>query len=95
MKNYIDEIYTVEQFIQDNPALAEQADKALQYLKQHINHNEDTAFAVIKVEGYKCIAYVTDDFSPYVLGEHIAPFDKDRTYPLQGLVTNYAFKRYN
>ena len=95
MKNYTDEIYTVEQFKQDNPALAEQAEKALRYLKDHINHSEDTTFVVIKVESYKCVAYLTDEFSPYVLGEHIAPFDNDRIYPLQGLVTNYAFKRYN
>lgn len=95
MKNYIDEIYSIEQFKQDNPALAEQADRALQYLKKHINHSKDTTFVVIEVESYKCVAYLIDEFSPYVLGEHIAPFDKDRIYPLQGLVTNYAFKRYN
>ena len=94
MNNYLDEIYTVEQFKQDNPALAGQADKALHYLKEHINHREDITFVVIEVEGYKCVAYVTDDFSPYVLGEYIAPFDDDRIYPLQGLTTNYAFKRY-
>ena len=94
MNNYLDEIYTVEQFKQDNLTLAEQAERALQYLKEHINHSEDT-FVVIEVESYKCVAYVKDDFSPYVLSEHIAPFDDDRIYPLQGLVTNYAFKRYN
>lgn len=95
MKNYIDEIYTVEQFIQDNPALAEQANRALQYLKEHINRSEDTTFVLIEVESYKCVAYLVDEFSPYILAEMIAPFDNDRIYPLQGLVTNYAFKRYN
>ena len=95
MKNYIDEIYSIEQFKRDNSALAEQANRALQYLKEHINHSKDTTFVVIEVESYKCVAYLIDEFSPYVLGEHIAPFDKDRIYPLQGLVTNYAFKRYN
>ena len=95
MKNYIDEIYTVEQFIQDNPALAEQANRALQYLKEHINRSEDTTFVLIEVESYKCVAYLVDEFSPYILAEMISPFDNDRIYPLQGLVTNYAFKRYN
>ena len=33
MKNYLDEIYTVSEFKKDNPALAEQAERALQYLK--------------------------------------------------------------
>lgn len=94
MKNYIDEIYTVSEFKRDNPELSKQAEKALQYLKGYCPNSEDAAFVVIEVEGYHCIAYLTDKFAPYTLGTTIAPFDKDRIYPLQGLVTNYAFKRY-
>ena len=94
MKNYLDKIYTVPEFKRDNPALAEQAERALQYLKGYCQSNEDATFVVIEVEGYHCIAYLTDEFSPYTLGEMIAPFDKDRIYPLQGLITQYAFKRY-
>lgn len=92
MKNYLDEIYTVSEFIRDNPALAEQAERAMQYLKG--NCPDDAVFVVIEVEGYNCVAYLTDEFSPFVLGNHIAPFDKDRIYPLQGLISQYAFKRY-
>ena len=94
MTNYLDEIYTVSEFKRDNPALAVHAEKALLYLKGYLQSNENTKFVVIEVEGYNCIAYLTDEFSPYVLGKHIAPFDKDRIYPLQGLVTVYAFQRY-
>ena len=94
MKNYIDEIYTVSEFQRDNPAFAEQAEKALQYLKGYCPNSEYAIFVVIEVEGYYCIACLTDEFAPYTLGTTIAPFDKDRIYPLQGLVTNYAFKRY-
>lgn len=94
MKNYIDEIYTVSEFKRDNPELANQAEKALQYLKGYCPNSEDAIFVVIEVEGYYCIACLTDEFAPYTLGTTIAPFDKDRIYPLQGLVTNYAFKRY-
>ena len=85
MKSYLDEIYTVKEFQRDNPALAEQAERALNY----------KTFVVIEVEGYKCVAYLTDEFAPYVLSDMVAPFDKERIYPLQGLVTQYAFKRYN
>ena len=95
MKNYLDEIYTVSKFIRDNPALAEQAERALNYLKGYCPNSEDETFVIIEVEGYKCVAYLTDEFVPYVLSDMIAPFDKDRIYPLQGLVTKYAFKRYN
>ena len=94
MKNYIDEIYTVSEFRRYNPELAKQAEKALQYLKGHCPNSENATFVVIEVESYHCIAYLTDEFAPYTLGTTIAPFDKDRIYPLQGLVTQHAFKRY-
>ena len=95
MKNHLDEIYTVSEFQRDNPALAEKAERALNYLKGYFLGSKDATFVIIEVEGYKCVAYLTDEFRPYTLGEMIAPFDKDRVYPLQGLVTQFAFKRYN
>ena len=94
MKSYLDEIYTVSEFKRNNPALAEQAERALQYLKDHCPNSEVDTFVVIEVESYNCIAYLADEFAPYTLGTTIAPFDEDRIYPLQGLVTKYAFKRY-
>lgn len=94
MKNYIDEIYSVSEFMRDNSAFAEQAEKAVQYLKSYCPNSQDAIFVVIKVENYNCIAYLTDEFAPYTLGTTIAPFDKDRIYPVQGLITKYAFKRY-
>lgn len=95
MKSYLDEIYTVKEFQRDNPALAERADRALNYLKGYCPNSEDATFVIIEVEGYKCVAYLTDEFAPYVLSDMVAPFDKERIYPMQGLVTQYAFKRYH
>ena len=95
MKNYLDEIYTVSEFKRDNPTLAKQAERALQYLKGYCQNSDDVTYVIIEVEGYKCVAYLTDEFAPYVLSDMVAPFDKERIYPLQGLVTQYAFKRYN
>ena len=95
MKSYLDEIYTVKEFQRDNPALTEQAKRALNYLKGYCPNCVDKTFVVIEVEGYKCVAYLTDEFAPYVLSDMVAPFDKERIYPLQGLVTQYAFRRYN
>lgn len=92
MKNYIFDLYTVSEFKRDNPTLAEKAEQALQYLKGYYPGGSE--FVVIEVEGYKCIACILDSFSPYTLAPSIAPFDKDRIYPLQGLVTVYAFQRY-
>ena len=92
MKNYLDEIYTVPEFKRDNPTLAEKAERALLYLKGYYPGGNE--FVVIEVEGYKCVAYLLDEFRPYTLASSIAPFDKDRLYPLQGLITQYTFKRY-
>ena len=70
MKNYLDEIYTVPEFKRDNPALAEQAERALNYLKGYCPNNVDAIFVVIEVESYHCIAYLSDEFSPYTLGTY-------------------------
>ena len=94
MKSYLDEIYTVFEFQRDQPALAKQAERALDYLNSYCPNSDDKTFVIIEVEGYKCVAYLTDEFNPYTLAEMIAPFDKDRIYPLQELVTQFAFKRY-
>lgn len=93
MKNYLDEIYTLSEFKRDNPTLAEKAEQALQYLKGHCPNSEDATFVVIEVESYNCVACLCDDFSPYVLGTTIAPFDGNQIYPVQGLTTKYAFQR--
>ena len=95
MKNYLDEIYTLSEFKRDNPALAEQAERAKQYLKGYCPNSDNATFVVIEVEGYKCVAYFLDEFRPYTLASSIAPFDKDRLYLLQGLITQYTFKRYH
>ena len=91
MKNYLDEIYTLSEFKRDNPALAEQAERAKQYLKGYYPNSSE--FVVIKVEGYNCVACLCDEFFPYELGSSVAPFDENQIYPVQGLVTKYAFQR--
>ena len=94
MKNYIDEIYTVSRFKLDNPELSEQAEKAQRLLRNVFHTDDEDKFVIIKVEGYYCVAYMLDDVAPYALAETIQPFDEKRLYPIQGLVTEYAFKRF-
>ena len=91
MKNYLDEIYTLSEFKRDNTALAEKAEQALQYLKGYYPNGSE--FVVIEVEGYNCVACLCDEFYPYEPGKTIAPFDEKQIYPVQGLVTKYAFQR--
>jgi len=94
MKNYIEEIVTVKQFMEECPHLVENAERAFRNLKGYFPNGEDEEFVVITVEGYKCVAYIEDNFYPYVLAERIAPFDENGLYPMQELVTEFCFKRY-
>ena len=66
----------------------------MQYLKGFCPNMEEDKYVVIVVEGYHCVACVLDDFCPYTLASEIAPFDENRIYPLQGLITTFAFKKY-
>lgn len=93
--NYIDAITTVEQFKNEYPNLAEKTEFAKEYLKGFYEQLNENDFIVIEVENYYCVAVVLDYTLPYIVGDHIAPFDENRTYPLQGLETKFAFKRYN
>lgn len=95
MTNYIEEIKTVERFAAEaSPKLKEKVLAAKDYLKgryQNVNEND---FVVIEVEGYNCIALIKTKAKPCISDDIIAPFDEQSLYPLQELVTQYAFKVY-
>lgn len=94
MKNYLDEAYTVKEFARCNPALAANAQRAKEYLKEQYPLAPEEDFVVIEVEGYRCVAYLKDEFAPYELANTIAPFDENTIYPRQELVTKYAFRNH-
>ena len=62
-------------------------------MTQHYDGNLNNYYLIV-VEGYKCIAHSSDTFEPIILDEIIVPFDDKQVYPIQGLETTYAFKRY-
>lgn len=94
LSNYIDAITTVKEFKNEYPKLAEKAQSAKEYLKGFYGQADEDDFIVIEVETYYCVSVIVDNGLPYELGDNIAPFDENRTYPLQGLETKFAFKRY-
>ena len=94
LNNYVEAITTVEEFKHEYPELAEQAEKAKSNLKSYYPNADEDDYIVIEVESYNCIAVKLDNELPYTVGEIIAPFDKNRTYPRQELITKFAFKRY-
>lgn len=62
VKNYLEEIYPVNQFIKECPALSENANRAKESLKRFFQNGEDDDFVVIEVEGYYCVAYLLNSF---------------------------------
>lgn len=94
LSNYIDAITTVKEFKNEYPKLAEKAQFSKEYLKGFYGQADEDDFIVIEVETYYCVAVVLDYTLPYIVGDHIAPFDENKTYPLQGLETKFTFKRY-
>lgn len=37
---------------------------------------------VIEVEGYKCLTYITDEFTPIECADKVFPFEGSRIYPM-------------
>lgn len=91
--NYVDDVTLFNDFKQDcSKELAVQAEKAKNNLNGY--YGDDIDFVVIEVEGYYCVAILCSNELPYEIGEIVAPFDKDHIYPIQKLITKFAFKRY-
>ena len=75
----------------------EQIKKALDYAKRNVTDGyakEDDEFIVITVEGYKCIALITDEWNPIEICERVFPFDDERIYPMQEIEMTVNFKQY-
>lgn len=85
MKNYLEELYPVTQFMHECTSLAENARHALDTRKSFYPNGEDEAFVVIEVERYHCIAYLIDSFSPYVLAETITRSTRIVSIPFKNL----------
>lgn len=95
MTNYIEDIKTVDMFAAEaSTKLKEKALAAKDYLKGRYQNVNNDDFVVIEVEGYHCIALIKTKAKLCILDDIIAPFDEQSLYPLQELVTQYAFKVY-
>ena len=49
---------------------------------------------VIEAEGYKCLTYITDEFTPIECADKVFPFEGSRTYPMQFVEKKISFKRW-
>ena len=49
---------------------------------------------LIKVEGTKCLTWITDEFTPIECAEKVFPFDEKQIYPQQRAEMKICFKRW-
>jgi len=85
-------LFTAENYNEKH--LIENAFKAKEHLKKHVSYDEDTEYVIIKVDGYYNVCKVTDEFTPIEICTTVAPFDKDRTYPIQTIKTEIRYMTY-
>lgn len=75
-------------------ALIKNALKAREYLNEYIYTDEETEYVIIKIDDYYNVCKVTDEFTPIEICTTVAPFDKDRIYPIQTIKTEIRYLTY-
>ena len=75
----------------ENEHLQRSIDKAM----EHFNRYDNDDFIVIRVEGYSCVALVTNDFTPIEVHQDIFPYDSEQTFPMQGLKIEARFMTFH
>ena len=54
----------------------------------------DDDFIIINVEGYACVALVTNEWEPIEICDRVFPFDSERIYPMQEIKEKVYFKTF-
>jgi hypothetical protein len=71
--------------------------RALEYAKNNLTNGWDKLdddFIIINVEGFPCVALVTNEWQPLEICERVFPFDSERIYPMQEIEQKIYFKQY-
>lgn len=71
--------------------------RALEYARNNLTNGWeklDDDFIVINVEGYPCVALVTNEWEPLEICTRVFPFDSERIYPMQEIEQKIYFKQY-
>lgn len=68
--------------------------KALKIVQSNIDFFIGHKAVIIDVEGYKCVAKITNEWRPIEICSAVFPFDEEKTYPRQDIEKKYVFKRY-
>ena len=63
--------------------------------KNHFGHNHSIdKFIVIFVDGFKCIAFITNEFAPIEISDIVFPYDSKKAYPMQKITQKICFSTY-
>lgn len=85
-------LFTTEGY--NEKALIKNALRAKEYLQNWVSTDSDTEYVVIKIGDYYNVCKVTDEFTPIEICTTVAPFDKDRIYPIQQIKTEIRYMTY-
>ena len=72
--------------------------RALEYAKNNLTNGWDKLdddFIIINVEGFPCVALVTNEWQPLEICERVFPFDSERIYPMQEIEAKIYFKTFH
>ena len=72
--------------------------RALDYAKNNLTNGWDKLdddFIIIKVEGFPCVALVTNEWQPLEICERVFPFDSERIDPMQEIEAKIYFKTFH
>lgn len=85
-------LFTTEGY--NEKPLIENAKKAKDYLRSWVSTDEDTDYVIIKIDGYYNVCKVIDEFQPIEICTTVAPFDREKIYPIQKIKTEIRYMTY-
>ncbi|MBQ9069937.1 MAG: hypothetical protein IJY23_01140 [Clostridia bacterium] len=74
--------------------LHENMRKAYARAKERFSSVDPDDYIIITVEGYRCVAYVTNHFTPIEIAKEVFPFDRECVYPMQAVKAEPRFWTY-
>lgn len=85
-------LFTTEGY--NEKPLIENAIRAKEYLQNYVSYDEDTQYVIIKVDNYYNVCKVINDFMPIEIYSTVAPFDREKIYPIQQIKTEIRYMTY-
>ena len=82
------------ELVMSSGKLHENMHKAYNRAKERFGSEDHGDYIIIRVEDYRCVAYVTNHFTPIEIAKEVFPFDREHIYPMQAVKTEPRFWTY-